>query len=90
MNQEKNQKNRSPHHDGGGLLAQVQASVEILSPVPVGGKCREKDYERENKNLYRKSHYITQKEKSQLSESCQKMWNKISYNRYNGGEFADL
>ena len=37
MNQEKNQKNRSPHHDGGGLLAQVQASVEILSPVPVGG-----------------------------------------------------
>ena len=46
MNQEKNQKNRSPHHDGGGLLAQVQASVEILSPVPVGGKCREKDYER--------------------------------------------
>ena len=42
MNQEKNQKNRSPHHDGGGLLAQVQASVEILSPVPVGGKCRER------------------------------------------------
>ena len=35
MNQEKNQKNRSPHHDGGGMLAQVQASVEILSPVPV-------------------------------------------------------
>ena len=44
--QEKNQKNRSPHHDGGGLLAQVQASVEILSPVPVSGKCGEKDYER--------------------------------------------
>lgn len=46
MNQEKNQKNRSPHHDGGGMLAQVQASVEILSPVPVSGKCGEKDYER--------------------------------------------
>lgn len=46
MNQEKNQKNRSPHHDGGSMLAQVQASVEILSPVPVSGKCCEKDYER--------------------------------------------
>ncbi|MBF1689056.1 MAG: conjugal transfer protein TraB, partial [Selenomonas sp.] len=43
---EKNQKNRSPQHDGGGMLAQVQASVEILSPVPLGGKCGEKDYER--------------------------------------------
>ena len=42
MNQEKNQKNRSPHHDGGGMLAQVQASVEILSPVPVSGKCGKK------------------------------------------------
>lgn len=41
---EKNQKNRSPQHDGGGMLAQVQASVEILSPVPVSGKCCEKDY----------------------------------------------
>ena len=46
MNQEKNQKNKSPHHDGGGMLAQVQASVEILSPVPASGKCGEKDYER--------------------------------------------
>ena len=46
MNQEKNQKNRNPHHDGGSMLAQVQASVEILSPVPVGCKCGEKDYER--------------------------------------------
>ena len=46
MNQEKNQKNISPQHDGGGMLAQVQASVEILSPVPVSGKCGEKDYER--------------------------------------------
>ena len=46
MNQEKNQKNRNPHHDGGSMLAQVQASVEILSPVPVSGKCCEKDYER--------------------------------------------
>ena len=43
---EKNQKNRSPQHDGGGMLAQVQASVEILSPVPLCGKCGEKDYER--------------------------------------------
>ena len=34
------------HHDGGGMFAQVQASVEILSPVPVSGKCGEKDYER--------------------------------------------
>ncbi len=24
----------------------MQASVEILSPVPVSGKCSEKDYER--------------------------------------------
>ena len=46
MNQEKNQKNRSPQQDGGSMLAQVQASVEILSPVPVSGKCGEKDYER--------------------------------------------
>ena len=30
--------------DCGGMLAQVQASVEILSPVPVSGKCSEKDY----------------------------------------------
>ena len=43
---EKNQKNRSPQHDGGGMLAQVQASVEILSPMPLCGKCGEKDYER--------------------------------------------
>ena len=28
------------------MFAQVQASVEILSPVPVSGKCCEKDYER--------------------------------------------
>ena len=41
MNQEKNQKNKSPHHDGGGMLAQVQASVDILSPVPASGKCGE-------------------------------------------------
>ena len=27
------------------MFAQVQASVEILSPVPVSGKCSEKDYE---------------------------------------------
>jgi len=32
--------------DCGGMLAQVQASVEILSPVPVSGKCSEKDYRR--------------------------------------------
>ena len=30
------------------MFAQVQASVEILSPVPVSGKCCEKDYERLN------------------------------------------
>lgn len=28
------------------MFTQVQASVEILSPVPVSGKCSEKDYER--------------------------------------------
>ena len=28
------------------MFAQVQASVEILSPVPVTDKCCEKDYER--------------------------------------------
>lgn len=28
------------------MFTQVQASVEILSPVPVSGKCCEKDYER--------------------------------------------
>ena len=32
--------------DCGGMFTQVQASVEILSPVPVSGKCSEKDYER--------------------------------------------
>ncbi len=37
---------KRPQQDGGGMLAQVQASVEILSPVPVSGKCSEKDYER--------------------------------------------
>lgn len=41
---EKNQENRSPQQDGGGMLAQVQASVEILSPIPVNGRCGEKDY----------------------------------------------
>ena len=46
MNMEKNRKNRSPQHDCGGMLAQVKASVEILSLVPVSGKCSEKDYER--------------------------------------------
>ena len=37
---------KRPQQDCGGMFAQVQASVEILSPVPVSGKCCEKDYER--------------------------------------------
>ena len=41
---EKNQENGSPQQNGGSMLAQVQASVEILSPIPVNGKCGEKDY----------------------------------------------
>ena len=43
---EKNQKNRSPQHDGGGMLAQVQASVEIQSSVSISYRCSEKEYER--------------------------------------------
>ena len=37
---------KRPHQDCAGLLTQVQASVEILSPVPVSGICSEKAYER--------------------------------------------
>ena len=37
---------KRPQQDCGGMLAQVKASVEILSLVPVSGKCSEKDYER--------------------------------------------
>ena len=37
---------KRPQQDCGGMFTQVQASVEILSPVPVSGKCSEKDYER--------------------------------------------
>ncbi len=43
---EKKQENGSPQQNSGSMLAQVQASVEILLPVPVSGKCGEKDYER--------------------------------------------
>ena len=46
MKKEKNQERRLPQQDGKGITAQVQASVEIMSPVPVSGKCSEKDYER--------------------------------------------
>ena len=46
MKKEKNKKRRVPQQDCGGMFTQVQASVEILSPVPVSGKCSEKDYER--------------------------------------------
>ena len=46
MKKEKNPKRRVSQQGGKGMTAQVQASVEILSPVPVGGKCGEKDYER--------------------------------------------
>ena len=38
--------NKRPQQSGNGMFTQVQASVEILSPVPVSGKCSEKDYER--------------------------------------------
>ena len=41
---EKKQENGSPQQNSGSMLAQVQASVEILSPIPVNGKCGEKDY----------------------------------------------
>lgn len=41
---EKKQGNGSPQQNSGSMLAQVQASVEILSPIPVNGKCGEKDY----------------------------------------------
>lgn len=37
---------KRPQQDCGGMFTQVQASVEILSPVPVTDKCCEKDYER--------------------------------------------
>ena len=37
---------KRPQQDCGGMFTQVQASVEILSPVPVSGKGSEKDYER--------------------------------------------
>ena len=46
MKKEKNPKNKRPQQSGNSMLAQVQASVEILSPVPVNGRCGEKDYER--------------------------------------------
>ncbi len=41
---EKKQENGSPQQNSGSMLAQVQASVEILSPIPVNGKCGEKDF----------------------------------------------
>ena len=41
---EKKQENGSPQQNSGSMLAQVQASVEILLPIPVNGKCGEKDY----------------------------------------------
>ena len=41
---EKKQETGSPQQNSGSMLAQVQASVEILSPIPVNGKCGEKDY----------------------------------------------
>ena len=41
---EKKQENGSPQQNSGSMLAQVQASGEILSPIPVNGKCGEKDY----------------------------------------------
>ena len=41
---EKKQENGSPQQNSGSMLAQVQACVEILSPIPVNGKCGEKDY----------------------------------------------
>ena len=41
---EKKPENGSPQQNSGSMLAQVQASVEILSPIPVNGKCGEKDY----------------------------------------------
>ena len=46
MEKEMTPNEKRPQQDCGGMLAQVQASVEILSPVPVSGKCCEKDYER--------------------------------------------
>ena len=46
MKKEKNPNRRLPQQGGNGMLAQVQASVKILSPVPVNGRCGEKDYER--------------------------------------------
>ena len=46
MNQEKNQKSGSPHHDGGGMLAQVQASVEFKSSITVNCTCSTQDYRR--------------------------------------------
>ena len=46
MEKEMTPNEKRPQQDCGGMFAQVQASVEILSPVPVSGKCCEKDYER--------------------------------------------
>ena len=46
MEKEMTPNEKRPQQDCGGMFAQVQASVEILSPVPVSGKCSEKDYER--------------------------------------------
>lgn len=46
MEKEMTPNEKRPQQDCGGMFTQVQASVEILSPVPVSGKCSEKDYER--------------------------------------------
>ena len=46
MEKEMTPNEKRPQQDCGGMLAQVKASVEILSLVPVSGKCSEKDYER--------------------------------------------
>ena len=37
---------KRPHKGGKRMFAQVQTSVEIISPVPENGKCGEKEYER--------------------------------------------
>ncbi len=37
---------KRPHRGGKKMFAQVQTSVEIISPVPENGKCGEKEYER--------------------------------------------
>ena len=46
MEKEMTPNEKRPQQDCGGMFTQVQASVEILSPVPVSGKCSEKDYVR--------------------------------------------